>query len=79
MTYKGQFMSITRHGINRIENGTLMKCSFEETVDILTESAAFSQKDPIRGVSEYIMLGQLANFGTGACDILFDDDIFCYN
>ena len=38
-------MSITRHGINRAETGPLMRCSFEETVDILMETAAFSERD----------------------------------
>ena len=35
MTSRGHFMAITRHGINRQENGPLAQCSFEETVDIL--------------------------------------------
>lgn len=35
MTARGHFMAITRHGINRNENGPLAQCSFEETVDIL--------------------------------------------
>lgn len=37
MTTKGHLMAITRHGINRQETGALMRCSFEETVDILME------------------------------------------
>lgn len=48
MTCRGHFMAITRHGINRNENGPLGQCSFEETVDILfrysipSQSRAFS-------------------------------------
>jgi RNA polymerase Rpb1, domain 5 len=38
MTCSGYFMAITRHGINRTENGPLQQCSFEETVDILYRS-----------------------------------------
>ena len=38
MTRNGHFMAITRHGINRTENGPLQQCSFEETVDILFRS-----------------------------------------
>ena len=38
MTRGGHFMAITRHGINRTENGPLQQCSFEETVDILYRS-----------------------------------------
>jgi DNA-directed RNA polymerase II subunit RPB1 len=65
MTYRGHLMSITRHGINRNETGPLMRCSFEETVDILFDAAVFAEADHLRGVSENIMLGQLAPLGTG--------------
>ncbi len=74
MTYKGTFMSMTRHGINRSDNSTLMKCSFEETVEILIDAAVYSQKDLINGVSENIMLGQMVPCGTGAFDVLFDNN-----
>jgi len=39
MTNKGILTAITRHGINRVDSGALRKCSFEETVEILLESA----------------------------------------
>ena len=73
MTYKGILMSITRHGINRNSTGPLMRCSFEETVEILLEAAAFAETDQMKGVSENIMLGQLAPLGTGQFDLLLDD------
>ncbi|KAI8514192.1 DNA-directed RNA polymerase II subunit RPB1, partial [Branchiostoma belcheri] len=72
MTQKGHLMAITRHGINRQEVGPLMKCSFEETVDILMESASHSETDYMWGVSENIMLGQLARIGTGSFDLMLD-------
>ena len=72
MTTKGHLMAITRHGINRQETGALARCSFEETVDILMEAAAHAEADPMRGVSENIMLGQLAKVGTGSFDLLLD-------
>ncbi|XP_035693394.1 DNA-directed RNA polymerase II subunit RPB1-like [Branchiostoma floridae] len=72
MTQKGHLMAITRHGINRQEVGPLMKCSFEETVDILMESASHSETDFMWGVSENIMLGQLARIGTGSFDLMLD-------
>ena len=65
MTYRGHILAVTRHGINRVESGALMRCSFEETVDILMEASAYSECDHVRGVSENIMLGQLAPLGTG--------------
>ena len=64
MTYRGHLMAITRHGINRQDTGPLMRCSFEETVDILMAAGEFAEKDDLRGVSENIMLGQLGPVGT---------------
>ncbi|KAL1914514.1 DNA-directed RNA polymerase II subunit RPB1 [Calcarisporiella thermophila] len=73
MTMHGHLMAITRHGINRAETGALMRCSFEETVEILLEAAAVGELDDCRGVSENIMLGQLAPLGTGSFDVMLDE------
>lgn len=32
MTMLGHFMAIDRHGINRVESGPLLLCSFEENI-----------------------------------------------
>lgn len=45
----GHLMAITRHGINRQEVGALMRCSFEETADILMEAAVHAEQDPVKG------------------------------
>ncbi|CAK7355676.1 unnamed protein product [Dovyalis caffra] len=66
MTYRGHLMAITRHGINRNDTGPMMRCSFEETVDILLDAA---------GVTENIMLGQLAPIGTGDCSLYLNDEM----
>ncbi|PSN71739.1 beta and beta-prime subunits of DNA dependent RNA-polymerase [Corynespora cassiicola Philippines] len=73
MCQRGLLMAITRHGINRNDTGALMRCSFEETVEILLEAAGFGELDDCRGVSENIMLGQLAPMGTGEFDIVMDN------
>jgi DNA-directed RNA polymerase II subunit RPB1 len=75
MCSKGFIMAITRHGVNRAESGALMRASFEETVEILMEAAAFSELDPLKGVSENIMVGNLAPVGSGVCELLLDEDI----
>ncbi|KAG9511162.1 DNA-directed RNA polymerase II subunit RPB1, partial [Fragariocoptes setiger] len=72
MTAKGHLMAITRHGINRQDVGALMRCSFEETVDVLIDAAAHAELDPLKGVSENIIMGQLANIGTGSLGMLLD-------
>jgi len=72
MTFRGHIMSITRHGINRNDTGPLMRSSFEETVEILVEAAAFAEPDYLRGVSENIIMGNLAPLGTGAFDLILN-------
>ena len=75
MTYRGYLMSITRHGINRVETGPMMRCSFEETVDILLEAATFAEGDKLKGVTENIMLGQLCPLGTGEFGIHLNEEM----
>lgn len=70
--------SITRHGINRAESGALMRCTFEETVEILMDAAAVGSMDDCRGVAENILLGQLAPLGTGAFDVMLDEEMLSH-
>ncbi|KAK9467549.1 hypothetical protein V1512DRAFT_237214 [Lipomyces arxii] len=76
MTARGHLMAITRHGINRADTGALMRCSFEETVEILLEAASAAELDDCKGISENIMLGQLAPLGTGDFDLMLDEKLF---
>ena len=72
MTSRGHLVPITRHGINKADTGALMRCSFEETVEILFEAAAVGELDDCRGVSENVILGQLAPLGTGELEVFLD-------
>ena len=74
MTTQGVLTSITRHGFNRTNTGALMRCSFEETVEILFEAGASAELDDCRGVSENVLLGQMAPIGTGAFDVMIDEE-----
>ncbi len=65
-------MAISRNGINRVYSSPFRKCSFEETVDILIKASGFSINEPLKGVTENVMLGQLCRLGTGYFDILMD-------
>eukprot|EP01062_Namystynia_karyoxenos_P014242 TRINITY_DN15122_c0_g1_i8.p1 TRINITY_DN15122_c0_g1~~TRINITY_DN15122_c0_g1_i8.p1 ORF type:complete len:1623 (+),score=696.93 TRINITY_DN15122_c0_g1_i8:130-4998(+) len=58
MCNRGYLMAINRHCINRQDVGPLMRCSYEETVEVLMQAAAFGEMDEIRGVSSAIMLGK---------------------
>uniref|UniRef100_R7W504 DNA-directed RNA polymerase subunit n=1 Tax=Aegilops tauschii TaxID=37682 RepID=R7W504_AEGTA len=55
--------------------GPLMRCSFEETVDILLDAAVYAESDYLRGVTENIMLGQLAPIGTGGCGLYLNEEM----
>jgi len=74
MTFKGGLMSIDRHGINRNASSALSKSSFEESVDMLINASIFSEFDNTSGISPQVMLGKVANCGTGNFDIILDEE-----
>ncbi|KAJ8324799.1 DNA-directed RNA polymerase II core subunit rpo21 [Batrachochytrium dendrobatidis] len=78
MTQRGSIMAISRHGINRTDAGALARASFEETVDLLLEAAGLGELDDCKGVSENVMLGQLAPLGTGEFGVLLDEDLLLH-
>lgn len=70
ITSRGFLMPMSRHGINRVDIDPLIRSSFEETVEILQESAALSERDNFSGVTQSVMAGQLSHLGTGIVDML---------
>merc|ERR1712007_180500 len=64
MTYRGQVLGINRYGISRMRASTLMLASFERTTDHIFDAAVHAKTDPIKGVSECIILGSSVNLGT---------------
>lgn len=74
MTQRGDIMAITRHGINRTQVGALARASFEETVELLVDAAGAAEVDDCKGVSENVMLGQLAPIGTGDFGVVLDEN-----
>ncbi|KKY19120.1 putative dna-dependent rna polymerase ii largest [Phaeomoniella chlamydospora] len=75
MTARGYIMAVTRHGINKSDTGALMRCSFEQTVEILLDAAAGGELDDCKGVSENLILGQVAPVGTGTMDVFLDENM----
>lgn len=72
MTSSGQLLAVSRHGLHRAEFGgsVLARCSFEETVDVLYDAAAYNEIDPVKGITERVVLGRRAAIGTGVCSII---------
>jgi DNA-directed RNA polymerase beta' subunit len=75
MCHRGSVVAMTRHGINRSDHGFLARASFEETVDILFDAAAFAESDRITdgSVTEPIIVGQPAPIGTATSDVLLTE------
>lgn len=73
MTFKGQVLGITRFGVSKMKNSTLMLASFEMTTDHLYESAIHCRKDDIKGVSECIIMGNMIPLGTGLFKVMYDE------
>eukprot|EP01017_Pseudomicrothorax_dubius_P004062 TRINITY_DN10731_c0_g1_i7.p1 TRINITY_DN10731_c0_g1~~TRINITY_DN10731_c0_g1_i7.p1 ORF type:complete len:348 (-),score=74.36 TRINITY_DN10731_c0_g1_i7:109-1152(-) len=70
MTYKGRILGITRFGLGKMKDSTLMLASFEKTTDILFDAAIVSKQDSVVGVSESIILGNQMDVGTGMFKVL---------
>ncbi len=69
MTFNGFLCPVSRHGMAKSNLGPLMRASFEETVDVLLDAAIYNGTDNITGVTENIMMGNLAPIGTGFFDL----------
>ena len=65
MTYRGEVLGITRFGIAKMKDSVLMLASFEKTPDHLFDAAIHARTDPVRGVSESIIVGVPIPLGTG--------------
>jgi len=79
MTCNSKPMAISRHGINTDDIGPIAKASFEETPDMLTRAAVFSEFDPGLGVSFNVMVGQPGYYGTNSFDVMTNLDKLQHN
>lgn len=70
MTRTGSALPVTRHGMRELGSGVFARASFEETLEVINQAAAFGEKDPLRGVTEAVLIGKLAPAGTGSMSII---------
>ncbi|KAI6141983.1 hypothetical protein BKA82DRAFT_125854 [Pisolithus tinctorius] len=75
LTHHRMLMAITHHGINYPDTGALMRCSFEEMVEILMEAAAIGENNDCHSIMKKAMFSQLVPMGTGAFDVTLDINI----
>ena len=72
MTHRGYVMSMTRHGINRVDFSVLQRASYEEPVDMIQQAALTAERDELNGMCQAILAGQKVPVGTGTVSIQQD-------
>jgi DNA-directed RNA polymerase subunit A" len=75
MTADGSIQQIGRHGISGAKQSTLARAAFEVTIKHLLGAGIAGTKDPLRGITENVILGQLIPLGTGAIDLLMSPHV----
>ncbi len=69
MSYDGTVKPIGRQGISGEKISVLARAAFENTVKHLLEAAIKGDEDPLKGVTENIIIGQPTPVGTGMVKI----------
>ncbi len=65
MTHSGEIKNVGRHGLTGEKKSVFAKAAYEETVKHLINAAAFGELDPMKGVTESILVGKQISLGTG--------------
>jgi len=69
MTATGDVHQIGRHGISGEKASVLARAAFEITVPNIVEAAIKGESDPLKGVTENVIVGQSIPIGTGLVDL----------
>ena len=70
MCADGGVKAIGRHGVSGSKASVLARASFEETVKHLLKAGAYAEEDPLTGVVENIIVGQVISLGTGLPELI---------
>ncbi len=69
MTSTGEVRQIGRHGISGKKSSVLARAAFEITVPNIIDAALRGESDPLKGVTENVIVGQSIPIGTGLVDL----------
>ncbi|MHA1125244.1 MAG: DNA-directed RNA polymerase subunit A'' [Candidatus Heimdallarchaeota archaeon] len=72
MTGNGDVRQIGRHGISGQKDSVLARASFEITVKHLLEACLTGEVDPLKGIAENVIVGQVIPLGTGSIDLMMN-------
>ncbi len=74
VTFDGEVKAIGRYGVSGKKSSVLAKANFEETKRHLINASFYGEVDPLQGVIENILLGQIAPIGTGMVELTIDPE-----
>lgn len=66
----GSLAAMNRHHMESLGSSLLQRASFEQSLDVFEEGAAFGLSDPLAGATERIITGQPVCIGTGLVGIV---------
>jgi DNA-directed RNA polymerase beta' subunit len=69
MTVTGDVRQIGRHGISGAKSSVLARAAFEITVPNIVDAAIKGKADPLKGVTENVIVGQSIPIGTGLVNL----------
>jgi DNA-directed RNA polymerase subunit A" len=69
MTATGEVRQIGRHGISGAKSSVLARAAFEITVPNIVDAAIKGETDPLKGVTENVIVGQSIPIGTGLVNL----------
>jgi DNA-directed RNA polymerase subunit A' len=69
MTATGDVRQIGRHGVSGGKASVLARAAFEITVPNIVDAAVKGEADPLKGVTENVIVGQSIPIGTGLVEI----------
>ncbi|MDH5815566.1 MAG: DNA-directed RNA polymerase subunit A'' [Candidatus Nezhaarchaeota archaeon] len=69
MTMTGRVRQIGRHGVSGEKASVLARAAFEVTTKHLLEAGARGEEDPLAGVIENVVVGQLIPIGSGMVEL----------
>ncbi|MBX5326449.1 MAG: DNA-directed RNA polymerase subunit A' [Candidatus Bathyarchaeia archaeon] len=69
MTATGEIRQIGRHGISGEKSSVLARAAFEITIPNIVDAVIKGESDPLKGVTENVIVGQAIPIGTGLVDL----------
>jgi DNA-directed RNA polymerase subunit A' len=69
MTSTGKVRQIGRHGVSGGKASVLARAAFEITLPNIVAAAIKGESDPLKGVTENVIVGQSIPIGTGLVEL----------